>query len=1091
VYGAAEPALTYTASGTLYYDDTYAVISGVVLSAPTGAAATVGTHVIDASGGVAANYEVTAVDGTLTVNRAALTVTADDKQRLSGEANPPLTATISGFVNGETLPTSGVTGSPALNTTATPSSPVGTYPITVSQGTLAASNYEFTAFVSGTLTVSPVSGNPPQITSADAASVPENSTAVMTVTATDPDLPPQTLTFSITGSGPDDSLFQITSGGALSFWAAPDYENPIDTGGTPNDNVYVVQVQVSDGLLTDTQDISVTVTPVNDNAPVAYDDSLTVTEAGTGTTMDVRANDTDADLPYDTLTVTGHTAAAHGTVVNNGNGTFTYTHDGSENFSDSFAYTVSDAVGHTATATVEITVTPVNDNAPAANGDSLTVAEGGAGVTVDVRDNDTDADLPYDALMVTGYTPPAHGTVVANGDGTFTYMHDGSENFSDSFSYTVSDAAMPAHTAIATVLITITPMNDAPVNAVPGLQVTPKNTALVFAPAQANPLSVSDVDAGSAPVQVTLNVTNGTLTLGSPAGLTFSTGDGTGDPNMIFTGTISAINTALNGLTYSPTNGFVGTDTLVMTTNDLGNTGSGGAQSDTHMIAITVGALEADLAITMIDSPDPVAVGDPLIYIITVSNSGPAGATNVVVTDDLPAGVTFLGASTAYTLVGNGVMLQLGDIADGASATAIVTVQPTAVGTLNNTATVSATQPVDPRTNNNSASVRTTVAPAQADLSIQMASTPNKAFTGMPLTYQITVNNAGPANAANVVVTDTLPGSVTFVSASVSQGSWSRSGSTVTFNLGSLASGMSASATIVVTPTVAGKITNIASVTASQTDPKSNNNTASVSTNVQTPKKLQVHPVDHSASTEQTGLTPQQLQPVIGESVARWQAAGLASQRLAALGAIEVVVADLPDTALGFAAPGAVWIDRDAAGYGWFIDATPAAAGPVPAGHVDLLSVVTHELGHVLGFEHDVWGDVMDARLLPGERPGLRAVAEPLSVYDRRADFGTAFGFGNLVDGSGALDKVRPSSDGALLSVLDERLSGPSLSGEASFDFGWLVPEGQAIASRRRSARDGFFAALEESGKPDDDSGLGALDTEVEEVVDFLCTSRT
>src|SRR5262249_17809842 len=54
-YGASDPALTYTPSGTLYFGDTYAVISGVVLTTDTGAAATVGTHVITASGGTAAN----------------------------------------------------------------------------------------------------------------------------------------------------------------------------------------------------------------------------------------------------------------------------------------------------------------------------------------------------------------------------------------------------------------------------------------------------------------------------------------------------------------------------------------------------------------------------------------------------------------------------------------------------------------------------------------------------------------------------------------------------------------------------------------------------------------------------------------------------------------------------------------------------------------------------------------------------------------------------------------------------------------------------------------------------------------------------
>jgi hypothetical protein len=82
----------------------------------------------------------------------ALTVTADAKSRPFGVANPALTATISGFVNGQTLETSDVTGGPACTTTATLVSPAGTYPITCSIGTLASGTYSF-AFVPGTLTI--------------------------------------------------------------------------------------------------------------------------------------------------------------------------------------------------------------------------------------------------------------------------------------------------------------------------------------------------------------------------------------------------------------------------------------------------------------------------------------------------------------------------------------------------------------------------------------------------------------------------------------------------------------------------------------------------------------------------------------------------------------------------------------------------------------------------------------------------------------------------------------------------------------------------------------------------------------------------
>jgi hypothetical protein len=87
------------------------------------------------------------------VDKAHLTVAADAKSKTYGDANPAFTDTISGFVNGDT---SGVvSGTAALGTTATAASPVGTYTITVAQGTLTATNYDFTTFTPGTLTIVP------------------------------------------------------------------------------------------------------------------------------------------------------------------------------------------------------------------------------------------------------------------------------------------------------------------------------------------------------------------------------------------------------------------------------------------------------------------------------------------------------------------------------------------------------------------------------------------------------------------------------------------------------------------------------------------------------------------------------------------------------------------------------------------------------------------------------------------------------------------------------------------------------------------------------------------------------------------------
>ena len=102
------------------------------------------------------NYNLSATNTTATANitAATLTVTADHLSRPYGVTNPILTATLAGFVAGESLTNSDVAGSPALATTARTNSNVGSYPITVGKGSLVATNYGF-KFVSGTLTVMP------------------------------------------------------------------------------------------------------------------------------------------------------------------------------------------------------------------------------------------------------------------------------------------------------------------------------------------------------------------------------------------------------------------------------------------------------------------------------------------------------------------------------------------------------------------------------------------------------------------------------------------------------------------------------------------------------------------------------------------------------------------------------------------------------------------------------------------------------------------------------------------------------------------------------------------------------------------------
>jgi len=153
VYGAAVPTLTATFSGFVN-GDTAKVVSGAAkLTTTATTKSSVGAYTITIAAGTlsAANYDFPKlVNGTLTVTKAQLTVTAVNKSKKQGAANPALTYTITGFVNGDKSTV--VHGKPTLSTTATKTSKAGSYPIIVALGTLSASNYHFT-LVNGTLTV--------------------------------------------------------------------------------------------------------------------------------------------------------------------------------------------------------------------------------------------------------------------------------------------------------------------------------------------------------------------------------------------------------------------------------------------------------------------------------------------------------------------------------------------------------------------------------------------------------------------------------------------------------------------------------------------------------------------------------------------------------------------------------------------------------------------------------------------------------------------------------------------------------------------------------------------------------------------------
>jgi uncharacterized repeat protein (TIGR01451 family) len=268
-----------------------------------------------------------------------------------------------------------------------------------------------------------------------------------------------------------------------------------------------------------------------------------------------------------------------------------------------------------------------------------------------------------------------------------------------------------------------------------------------------------------------------------------------------------------------------------------GDTAVVGAYGSAHVFRAT-----ADLGITKTDGQTTAVPGQTVTYTIVAGNTGPSDAAGATVTDAFPAalpGVTWTcvpaGGATC-TPSGSGNINDTVNLPVGGTATymATGTIDAGATGTLSNTATVAPAGGIgDPNPANNSATDVDTLTP-QADLGIAKADSADPVFPRDPLTYTLTISNAGPSDSASVTATDVLPPGVTFVSSNPAPPTCNLAGATLTCGLGALAAGANATVTINVTvnPSGGGVLVNTATVSGIEPDPDPADNAATETTTI-------------------------------------------------------------------------------------------------------------------------------------------------------------------------------------------------------------------------------------------------------------------
>lgn len=262
------------------------------------------------------------------------------------------------------------------------------------------------------------------------------------------------------------------------------------------------------------------------------------------------------------------------------------------------------------------------------------------------------------------------------------------------------------------------------------------------------------------------------------------------------------------------------TPTAAGTLNNSASASSPDAPTVTTTASTTATAADSsstDLQLAGQATPASVVPGQPLHYSFTITNTDAShAAANVVLTDQLPSGAAFLGATTDGASVAetDGVVTAtIGTLAAGQTAHVIIDVMATAAGSLADSAFVT-TDSGDPQLSNNLATLDSTIGDADsavaADLAVTTTPPAGTVLPGQAAVYTVTVANQGTNTASGVVLFDRLPDDVRYLYASSNQGLVSEGNNMVNVNVGDLAPGASATLTLAVSPSASGPLSNYA-----------------------------------------------------------------------------------------------------------------------------------------------------------------------------------------------------------------------------------------------------------------------------------------